>query len=41
MCSKLFIDECKIFVSNQSDYPSVNIDDEESDESDSDNSIPV
>ncbi|KAF0738974.1 Dimer Tnp hAT domain-containing protein [Aphis craccivora] len=40
MCSKLFIDECKIFVSNQSDYPSVNIDDEESDESDSDNSIP-
>lgn len=36
MCSKLFIDACKIFVSNQSDYPSINIDDEESYESDKD-----
>ena len=37
MCSKLFMDECKIFVLNQSNYNmSVNIDDGESDESDND-----
>lgn len=35
-CIKLFIDECKICVSNQSDYPSINIDYGESDESDKD-----
>lgn len=36
MFSKLFIDECKIFVLNKSNYPSINIDDKESDDSDND-----
>lgn len=36
MCSKLFVDEYKIFISNQSDYPSINIEDEESNKVDKD-----